>query len=205
MCGICGFAGEGTDEDLARMSRRLVHRGPDDQAVWVDPDRRVFLGHRRLEVADLEGGKQPMWTVDGELGVLFNGEIYNHLELRAELEELGHRFRSDHFDTEALLHGYRQWGGGLVERLNGMWAFAIYDHPRRRLFLSRDRFGQKSLFYASRPGLFSVASELSALVEHPGVGATVSRRALNKYFAYGYIPAPHSLYEECRSCRPGIR
>ncbi len=203
MCGICGFVGEGDAGDLRRMNRRLIHRGPDGEGAWIDRERRIYLGHRRLAIIDIEGGRQPMWTADGDLGVLFNGEIYNHRELRGELEGLGHVFSSDHSDTEALLYAYRQWGGRLVERLNGMWAFAIYDRPRRRLFLSRDRFGQKPLFYAAGRGLFAFASELKALIEHPGVVTSVSRPALKKYFAYGYVPAPHTIYERVHKLPAG--
>ena len=194
MCGIAGFAGHGDEADLRRMTLALAHRGPDAEGLWCDPERPVWLGHRRLSVVDLETGAQPMWTADGALGVVFNGEIYNHRELRAELAARGHVFRSDHSDTEVLLHGYREWGEGLVERLNGMWALALYDRPRRRLFLSRDRFGQKPLYWSRSAGSFAFASELSALRNHPSVSAELSETGLRKYFAYGYVPAPHSLY-----------
>jgi asparagine synthase (glutamine-hydrolysing) len=127
--------------------------------------------------------------------VIFNGEIYNHLELRAELLALGHTFRSDHSDTEVLVHGYEAWGEGLAERLNGMFAFAIYDAARRSLFLARDRFGKKPLYYSARPGFFAFASELTALLKHPGVERRIDRASLRKLFAYGFIPAPRSLYE----------
>jgi asparagine synthase (glutamine-hydrolysing) len=136
-----------------------------------------------------------MTTSDGKLVVIYNGEIYNHIELRTELESLGHHFQSDHCDTEVLLHGYRQWGDELPLRLNGMWAFAIYDCERRRMFLSRDRFGQKPLYYTFQNGTFAFASELSSLIRHSLVRSSVSLLAVQKYFAYGFIPAPHSLYE----------
>ena len=194
MCGIAGFAGHGDEADLRRMTLALAHRGPDAEGLWCDPERPVWLGHRRLCVVDLETGAQPMWTLDGALGVVFNGEIYNHRELRAELAACGHVFRSDHSDTEVLLHGYREWGEDLVARLNGMWAFALYDRPRRRLFLSRDRFGQKPLYWSRSAGSFAFASELSALRVHPCVPDELSETGLRKYFAYGYIPAPHSIY-----------
>jgi asparagine synthase (glutamine-hydrolysing) len=195
MCGIAGFVGEGGIEDLRRMNAALVHRGPDDEGVWVDEANRVFLGHRRLSIMDIAGGHQPMWTEDGQLGVVFNGEIYNHLELREELTGLGHRFQTDHSDTEVLLHGYRAWGEAFTNRLNGMWSFVIYDRTRRLLFGSRDRFGKKPFFYAAHRGGFVFGSELSAIVGHPAINAGLSFTALKKYFAYGYIPAPHSIYE----------
>ncbi len=195
MCGICGFAGAGTDRDLAAMAARLARRGPDGQGTFLDPKRRVFLGHRRLSIIDLEGGAQPMATRDGRLCVVFNGEIYNHLELRRELEAHGHVFATDHSDTEVLLHGYRQWGEALPERLNGMWAFALLDKDQNRLFRSRDRFGKKPLFYTRQNGVFAFASELSSLAAHGAVRREVSRTSLVKYYAYGFIPGPRSLYE----------
>lgn len=194
MCGIAGFVGEGTLSQLKAMTASLHHRGPDGQGHWHDPETRVFLGHTRLSILDLGGGSQPMWTSDGTIGISFNGEIYNHRELRRELESLGHVFRSDHSDTEVLLYGYREWGESICQHLNGMWAFAIHDRANQVLFLSRDRFGQKPLFYARTPSLFAFASELSALTRHPGLPCNVNQSSLQKYFAYGYIPAPNTLY-----------
>jgi asparagine synthase (glutamine-hydrolysing) len=177
------------------MTRALAHRGPDGEGFHVDAKRAVFLGHRRLAIRDLDGGVQPMWNVAGTICVVYNGEIYNYEELRAELERAGHQFETSHSDTEVLVHGYVEWGTGLAERLNGMFAFAILDLRQGTLYLARDRFGEKPLYYASRPGLFAFASELSALVRHREVPATLSAFALRKLFAYGYLPAPHALYE----------
>lgn len=191
MCGIAGFVGAGDRALLERMTARLVHRGPDALGIEIDPDRGVHLGHRRLSILDVEGGVQPMR--DGELSIVFNGEIYNFVELRQELERLGARFRSDHSDTEVLLHGYRAWGEALPGRLNGMWAFALYDRARQRVFCSRDRFGKKPFYYRHAPGLFAFASELLALREHPGVPSGLNEQALRKYFAYGFVPAPATL------------
>jgi len=196
MCGIAGFVGEGSPDQLQRMNAAQVHRGPDGEGMWCDPVQCVYLGHRRLSIIDIAGGHQPMWTVDGDLGVVFNGEIYNHLELRKELVVLGHRFQTDHSDTEVLLHGYRAWGPGFVGRLNGMWAFALYDKARRRIFCSRDRFGKKPFFYFLQNRTFAFASELSALREHPLAPSRLSRRGLKKYFGYGYIPAPNTLLDQ---------
>ncbi len=134
MCGIAGFIGRGDSDDLRRMTSAMIHRGPDASGIWQDPDSRIFSGHRRLSIIDLADGGQPMSTSDQTLTVTFNGEIYNHLELRDELEALGHCFLTDHSDTEVLLHGYRAWGRGLPEKLNGMWAFAILDRPSKKLF-----------------------------------------------------------------------
>ena len=136
-----------------------------------------------------------MRTANGQYCIVYNGEIYNHVSLRKQLENKGYVFRSTHSDTEVLLHGYAEWGPELSNKLNGMWAFAIYDKANRILFLSRDRFGQKPLFYTVQKGLFAFASELASLLAHPSIIQKVSTRSVQKYFAYGYIPAPHSMYE----------
>ena len=203
MCGIAGFAGQGTRDDLQRMTDALAHRGPDGEGRYVAPELGVFLGHRRLSILDLDGGHQPMWNEDGQIGVVFNGEIYNHAELRADLVRLGHRFATDHSDTEVLVHGWEEWGEALPARLNGMFAFAILDRNRRRLFLARDRFGEKPLYYTDNAAVFAFASELSALAEHPAVDRTISLPALRKLFAYGYIPAPHAFLRGCRKLPAG--
>jgi asparagine synthase (glutamine-hydrolysing) len=196
MCGICGFVGAGNVDILTSMNEVMIHRGPDAGGLWHDTREAVYLGHRRLSIIDLSCGAQPMWTADGALGIVYNGEIYNHMELREELIRAGHHFLTDHSDTEVLLHGYRQWGRELPSRLNGMWAFAIYDRMRRQLFFSRDRFGKKPLFYSLQNRTFAFASELSALVRHPQITAGIHEGSLKKYFAYGYIPAPSTLYRQ---------
>lgn len=184
---------------MQRMTSSLAHRGPDAEGNWSDGKAGVFLGHRRLSIIDLRCGQQPMATPDGEWVIIFNGEIYNHRELRRELESIGYVFRSDHSDTEVLLHGFRAWGKELPSRLNGMWAFAVYDRKARRLFASRDRFGKKPFFYTSVHGGFAFASELTALREHAAVRPrlSLSKKALQKYFGYGYVPAPHTIWENC--------
>jgi asparagine synthase (glutamine-hydrolysing) len=195
MCGISGFVGRGDRNDLIAMTRAQAHRGPDAESFHVDEKQRVFLGHRRLSIRDTAGGAQPMWNEDDTVCVIFNGEIYNHAELRDELVRLGHRFRSSHSDTEVLVHGYEQWGSELPGRLNGMFAFAIFDVPRGRLFLARDRFGEKPLYYYRGRDLFAFASELQAVVRHSAIPATPSLASLRKFFAWGYIPAPGAFYE----------
>ena len=144
-----------------------------------------------------------MWTPDGEIGIVFNGEIYNHAELREELRAAGGQFVTNHSDTEVLLQGYRLWGDDFVNRLNGMWAFVIYDRPRRRLFASRDRFGKKPFYYTQRHGFFAFASELTALLAHRSVTTSISSMALRKFFAYGYIPAPNCIVEGSRKLPAG--
>jgi asparagine synthase (glutamine-hydrolysing) len=195
MCGIAGFVGRGDAATLQRMTGALAHRGPDASGHWSEPERGVHLGHRRLSIVDLAGGAQPMWSADGALGVVFNGEIYNHQELRVELKQAGCAFQTDHSDTEVLLHGYRTWGPEFVSRLNGMWAFVIYDRAAGRLFGSRDRFGKKPFYYFHEGGTFGFASELPGLLAHPESPRSISALSLQKYFAYCYIPAPRSIYE----------
>lgn len=177
------------------MTSHLVHRGPDDDGYLVQPDIGLYLGFRRLAILDLAGGKQPMSTADGALSIVFNGEIYNFRELRQELTNHGSHFRTDHSDTEVLLHGYRQWGEDLPNHLNGMWAFVIFDHRLKRAFLCRDRFGKKPLFWQLAGDTLVFASELTAMRTHPAVRGGVNQLALRKYFAYGYVPAPFSMVE----------
>lgn len=203
MCGIAGFYGIGDRNDLTRMIDKLAHRGPDGEGIWASTDQPAFLGHRRLAIIDIAGGNQPMATPDEDVVVTFNGEIYNHVELRRELENRGHRFQTDHSDTEVLLYAYREWGERMVNRLNGMWAFAIFDKRRNVLFLSRDRFGEKPLYYTHRRDLFAFASELNALTRHSAITHEISERSLQKFFAYGYIPAPLSLYTGIRKLPAG--
>jgi asparagine synthase (glutamine-hydrolysing) len=203
MCGIAGFVGAGEHADVHRMIDVLAHRGPDGEGVWIDQNSRVFFGHRRLSILDIAAGSQPMTTLDEQLVVTFNGEIYNHAELRANLEARGHRFKTDHCDTEVLLYGYREWGPGLLEKLNGMWSFAIYDRAKGEVFLSRDRFGKKPLFYYSDDHSFVFASELTALRLHPAVPENVDPEALQKFFAYGFIPAPWALLARVKKLPAG--
>lgn len=195
MCGIAGFLGTGDRNILKRMTDAIAHRGPDAEGHFTQESEGLFLGHRRLSIIDLACGAQPMHTVDGRFTIVFNGEIYNHVELRHELEARGCIFQTDHSDTEVLLHGYREHGSAFVERLNGMWAFAIWNAEKRELFLSRDRFGKKPLYWFAQQGTFAFGSELTALLQHPAAPRNVSRRALKKLFAYALIPAPHSIID----------
>ncbi len=195
MCGIAGFVGRGERAWLEAMTQRIAHRGPDADGHYIDAAAGVHLGHRRLSIVDLEGGAQPMWTADGSIGVVFNGEIYNHAPLRDELKAAGCIFQTDHSDTEVLLHAWKIWGENFVDRLNGMWAFAIYDRTQRCIFISRDRFGKKPLYWFQRNGTFAFASELTALMEHPGCPRSLATRSLQKYYAYAFIPAPLTILE----------
>lgn len=203
MCGLAGFVGPGSAVDIAAMTKALAHRGPDGEGFYSDPDAPVFLGHRRLAIIDIEGGEQPMWNEACTVCVIFNGEIYNHRELRAELEERGYRFKSDHSDTEVLIHGYAAWGENLPGRLNGMFAFCIYERERKRLFLARDRFGEKPLYFAQQGKLFAFASELNAIAEHSAFQARLRGRSLQKLMAYGFLPAPNAILEDCQKLPGG--
>ncbi len=176
------------------MADALSHRGPDGKGYFHCPLNGVSLAHRRLAITDLEGGSQPMWNEDNSVGIVFNGEIYNHAELRRLLEKSGHIFKSDHSDTEVLIHGYEEWNSGLLERLNGMFAFCVYDKKKLQLFFARDRFGKKPLYYGLTRDGIAFASELKALFEYRGIVAEVDVLSVQKYFAYGFIPAPASLY-----------
>jgi asparagine synthase (glutamine-hydrolysing) len=203
MCGITGFVGPGDSGHLIEMTRALEHRGPDGEGIYEDESEHVFLGHRRLAIVDIAGGYQPMPNEDHTIFVIFNGEIYNHATLRKELMSRGHIFRTDHSDTEVLVHGYEEWGEDLPARLNGMFAFAIYDKSHHRLFLARDRFGEKPLYYLARPGLFVFASELTAILKHPSASRSIDVRSVQKFFAHGYLPAPNALYEYSRKLPGG--
>ncbi len=205
MCGICGLAhtepGRMASElAVAVMNEALRHRGPDDGGLWNGGS--AILAMRRLSIIDIEQGRQPMATEDGALIVVFNGEIYNYRELRQELEGRGHVFRTQS-DTEVLLHGYRAWGDGVLERLNGMFAFALYDMPRQRLLLARDRLGIKPLYYAFRDGTFAFASELDALLRSGINTGGIEPASLDAYLAFLYIPAPDTIYRHIRKLRPG--
>jgi asparagine synthase (glutamine-hydrolysing) len=203
MCGICGIAANGAPpnvEAVRRMNGRLVHRGPDSDGVFAG--ERVALAMRRLSIIDLEGGDQPIANEDGSVVVVQNGEIYNYRELRAELERRGHRFRT-HSDTEVLVHLYEEHGEAFVERLRGMFAFALWDGRERRLLLGRDRFGIKPLYYRHEGGTLSFASELKALLEQPGFSREIDPRAVAAFLAFNSIPAPLTVFAEARKLPPG--
>lgn len=191
MCGIAGIfhletAKPVDPERVKRMTDAIAHRGPDGAGVWTAPG--VGLGHRRLSIIDLGGGAQPMLSDDEALAVTFNGEIYNFLELRKELESAGYAFRTDS-DTECILHGYRHWGVDCVKHFHGMFVFAIYDARERTLFLARDRLGVKPLHYAqTADGSVLFGSELKALTAHPALRKDVSLSAVDDYLAFGYVP-----------------
>jgi asparagine synthase (glutamine-hydrolysing) len=201
MCGICGVAGGSGDgrELVARMCSALAHRGPDDEgSVHLDG---VTLGMRRLSIIDLEGGHQPLHNEDSKVWVVQNGEIYNHLELRERLIAAGHAFATQS-DTEVLVHGYEQWGEGLVEHLNGMFAFALLDRVHGRLLLARDRMGIKPLHYAIDGRRLVFASELKALLCDPALRRGIDPVALDQYLALEFVPSPASIVRGIRKLPP---
>jgi asparagine synthase (glutamine-hydrolysing) len=198
MCGICGSVGRDRvdRQAIARMTRSLRHRGPDDEGFFVrehEDGVAVGLGFRRLSIIDLETGSQPIGNEDGSVQVVLNGEIYNFRQLRSELESRGHRFAT-HADTEVIVHLYEESGPRCVDRLNGMFAFALWDDRRRELLLARDRFGKKPLYYANVGGTLLFASEVKALLEHPRCPRELDFESLCRYLALEYVPTPRSIF-----------
>lgn len=203
MCGISGFwdTSRQLNNDLLpsivqQMSNSLIHRGPDDSGIWVDTEVGIALGHRRLAILDLSPeGHQPMTSANGRYVIVFNGEIYNFLELRRQLESLGHGFRG-HSDTEVMLASFSQWGVlDATQYFNGMFAFALWDRQERVLHLGRDRLGEKPLCYGWVGNTLLFASELKAFKAYPNFLAEINRDALALFLNYGYIPAPDSIYK----------
>lgn len=197
MCGIVGTAGSTKidQELLVRMRDAIAHRGPDDAGVWTSGDGLVSFGHRRLAIIDLSpGGHQPMGDRSGRLQIVFNGEIYNYRELRSELESFGRQFRTAS-DTEVILESFLQWGDAFLDRLNGMFAFALYDRDAGRLLLARDRAGEKPLFYRLHDGRLTFASELKALLADPSCPRVLDVDALDAYLAFGYVPGNRCLLQ----------
>jgi len=211
MCGIAGgFSFENAtfrfgQGYVGKMLDTLVHRGPDGGGTWVAEDRRVALGHRRLSIIDLStAASQPMCNEDETLWISFNGEIYNHAEIRRELEELGgHAWKTHHSDTEVILHAFEQWGIGCLERFRGMFAIALWDACKRELWLVRDRIGIKPLYYSFHNGRITFASEIKALLQDPDQSRTLSEEALYHFLSFLTTPAPQTLFEGIRKLPAG--
>ena len=206
MCGIVGIwdsRGErGIDGHvLRRMNESQRHRGPDETGTHFAPG--IALGHKRLSIIDLKTGQQPLFNEDGSVVIVFNGEIYNYRELIPELVALGHVFRT-RSDTEVIVHAWESWGDRCVDRLRGMFAFALWDEGRQTLFLARDRLGVKPLFYAALPGgLWLFGSELKSLLAHGELQRELDPQAVEEYFALGYVPEPRTIYASARKLAPG--
>lgn len=210
MCGLNGWIssrGRVEEGPLRRMRDALAHRGPDGAGLWIDPEHRIGLGHRRLSIVDLSpGADQPMWSVGRGTVIVFNGEIYNHADLRAELEALGRPFATDHSDTEVLLAGFEAWGiEGLLRRLNGMFAFALFDRAGERLHLVRDRVGIKPLYLARTTDGWQFASEAKALFAGGEVRARLDTHSFTHYLSFRAVPAPRTLFEGVECLAPGER
>lgn len=206
MCGISGwFDVDGTrpaDRGLVKaMADAIAHRGPDGEGFYFEPG--LALAHRRLAIIDLDTGAQPMFTEGGRVAIVFNGEIYNYRDLRRELEQKGHPFRT-HSDTEVILRAWIEWGETCVERLHGMFALALWDQKSQVLFLARDRLGEKPLHYAMlADGSLIFGSELKALMVNPGFSRQLDPCAIEDFFAFGYIADPKTIYRDARKLDAG--
>src|SRR6266850_5973085 len=204
MCGIVGIVrndASAVDEVLlSRMCAAIRHRGPDEDGFYVRGP--VGLAMRRLSIIDLKGGQQPIHNQDQTAWIVFNGEIYNYRELRAQLESLGHTFYTNS-DTEAIIHAYDQYGTDCPKYLRGMFAFAIWDERAKSLFLARDRVGKKPLLYAALNGELVFGSEFNALLQHPGISRDVDYEAIHHYLSFIYVPAPLTAYRAIRKLDPG--
>lgn len=204
MCGICGIfnaKGEPVERDLVRkMSDAMRHRGPDGEGFYIHG--QIGLGHRRLSIIDLEGGSQPITNEDDTLYIIFNGEIYNFVELRAELEKHGHVFKTKS-DTEIILHAYEQWGRDCVAKFNGIFAFAMWDKKRQELILARDHLGVKPLYYLQLGSLFIFASEIKSLLQVPGCPREVDIVGLSQLFTLRFVPSPKTMFRNINKLPPG--
>ena len=201
MCGIAGFAEKNNadKETLEKIMDAIIHRGPDGSGEYVDDT--VALGHRRLSIIDLEGGKQPMENEDGTMVCIFNGEIYNYQPLRQQLQEQGHVF-STHSDTEVLLHGYEEWGEGMLNKLRGMFSFAIWDKKEQTLFCARDFFGIKPFYYYEKDGLLLFGSEIKSFLQHPKFEKKLNRSQLELYLTFQYSPGENTFFEGVKKLLP---
>jgi asparagine synthase (glutamine-hydrolysing) len=207
MCGIIGFINHDSrqlaNERIARaMNAAIVHRGPDDEGFYFN--QHLALAMRRLSIIDVTGGHQPISNEDQSIWVVFNGEIYNFPELRARLIQQGHTLRT-HSDTETIVHLYEEYGDELVQHLNGMFGFALWDIKKQRLLIARDRMGEKPLYFTNTKEAFVFASELKALLQHPSVERRLSLRALRKYLQYEFVPSPHTMFEDVWKLPPAHR
>ena len=202
MCGITGFINNKSDKEniIKRMSERIKHRGPDGEGIYTDDN--VALAHRRLSIIDINAGKQPMYNEDNSLVVIFNGEIYNYLELRDELKKKKHKFKT-HSDTEVLLHGYEEYGNNLPKHLRGMFAFAIYDIKKKTMFLARDNFGIKPLYYAMFNDTFMFASEIKCFLEHPDFKKELNEELIGPYLSFSFTPTEETFFKGVYRLEPG--
>ncbi|MGE4562099.1 MAG: asparagine synthase (glutamine-hydrolyzing), partial [Rhodospirillales bacterium] len=202
MCGIAGILDLGGAQPISAsvlktMGDSMVHRGPDGAGQWVSDDSKVGFAHRRLAIVDLsDAAAQPMSNGDGSVWVTFNGEIYNHVALRRTLEQAGHCFRTDHSDTEVLVHGFTEWGiDGLLERIEGMFAFGLWDDNEKHLYLARDRIGIKPVYFTRTATAFVFASEIKATLTDPKIPRAIEPAAVNHYLSFMVAPAPLTMFK----------
>ena len=193
MCGFTGFIDKNKDkkELIEKINNAIAHRGPDGEGFYIDKD--VALGHRRLSIIDLSTGDQPMFNEDGNIVIVFNGEIYNYVELKSELQKK-HKFKTKS-DTEVLIHGYEQWGKELPKKLRGMFAFAIYDKKKKTLFMARDHFGIKPIYYAQMNGTFMFGSEIKSLMQHPSFEKELNEDILKTYLSFSFTPTTETFFK----------
>lgn len=193
MCGICGIIRKGDNKDIIKkMNDRIMHRGPDGEGYYIDGN--VAFGHRRLSIIDLSTGDQPIYNEDNSVVTVYNGEIYNYLELRGELESLGHEFKTKS-DTEVLVHGYEEWHTDLPKHLRGMFAFAIHDKNRNKIFLARDNFGIKPLYYAKMNDSFMFASEIKSFLDVPDFKKEFNEEILETYLEFSFVPTNETFFK----------
>ncbi len=209
MCGICGilsFDKRPIEEDvLQKMTDVLIHRGPDDEGTYINPGKNVGFGFRRLSIVDLSpAGHQPMSNRDGTIWIVFNGEIYNHLEVRKELEKLGYKYKS-RSDTETLIYAYEQFGIDFVHKINGMFSIAIWDERKKMFIAYRDRIGKKPFYYTFQNGRFVFASEIKSILLHPKVEKELDEESLNQYLTFLIPPAPNTMFKKIKKLPPAHR
>jgi len=207
---MCGISGVFHYHDRASVNKRLLqrmndflqHRGPDDEGFYYDEAAGLGLGHRRLSIIDLNTGHQPLSNEDGTVWIVFNGEIYNYRDLRLELQALGHRFKTK-TDTEVIVHAYEQWGMDSFPRLNGMYAFALWDGKTQTLILARDPYGVKPLYYWDNGKSLLFASEIKAILCHPKVNREIDPQSLDEFLTFSFIPSPRTIFAGVKKLYPG--
>ena len=202
MCGFVGYVNQTDVQDdvIEKMANRIRHRGPDDEAFFRD--NNVSMGFRRLSIIDLAHGKQPMYNQDQTKVLTFNGEIYNYKEIRKELKELGYNFRTE-VDSEVLIHGYDAWGPELLQKTRGMYAFAIYNQKENEVFLARDHFGIKPLYYYDDGETFLWASEIKAFLDHPNFKKEFNKELLPIHLSFEFIPSKETMFKHVYKVMPG--
>ena len=202
MCGIAGYINNKDNKAkiIKDMTDKIIHRGPDAEGFYIDDN--VALGHRRLSIIDLKGGDQPIYNEDKSMVVIFNGEIYNYLEIKSELIKKGHKFKTNS-DTEVLIHGYEEWKEDMPKKLRGMFAFAIYDIKNKTLFLGRDNFGIKPLYYYENDGTFMFASEIKSFLVHPDFKKELNKKLIAPYLSFSFTPTKETLFKGVYRLNPG--